>query len=121
VPEDVVHSGNADTPFQNPQLIIGRKVKLVAVTGYAMDCFLEQLFGVPRPGRFLPKFALHGRQMVSTPPPSFTKPVQDSVVIDGIEWKSVADVTADGEIKGGGQKTSRPFSPCGQGCCINLH
>jgi hypothetical protein len=77
------------------EMIIGRKVELVAVTGYAMDCFLEQLFGVPRPGRFLPKFALHGRQAASAPPPSSTKPDQDSVVIDGIEWKSLSDVTAD--------------------------
>jgi hypothetical protein len=74
---------------------IGRNVELVAVSGFAMDCFLEELFGVPRPGRFLPKFALHGRKDVSAPPPSPAKPVQDSVVIDGIEWKSLADVTAD--------------------------
>jgi hypothetical protein len=38
---------------------------------------------------------LHARQTASAPPPSSAKPDQDSVVIDGIEWKSVADVTAD--------------------------
>jgi hypothetical protein len=74
---------------------IGRKVELVAVSGYAIDCFLEEFFGVLRPGRFLPKIASHGRKDVSAPPPSPAKPVQDSIVINGIEWKSLADVTAD--------------------------
>ncbi len=68
------------------------------VSGYAVDCFLEKMFGIQRPGRFLPKY--------SRPKPSATAPlaVQEkkeasSIVIDGVEWKNLDHVTKDPEYE----------------------
>jgi len=76
---------------------LGQRIELVVVSGYAVDFFLEQMFGIQRPGRFLPKYsrmnppemapaALHGSSRESAP-----------VIIDGIEWKRLGEAAPDGE------------------------
>ena len=70
---------------------LGRKIELVTVSGYAVDFFLEQMFGIQRPGRFLPK---HSRlkTLVETPAVVIqTKQKTAQVVIDELEWKSLGD------------------------------
>ena len=72
---------------------LGRTVELITVSGYAVDCFLEQMFGVPRPGRFLTKYS-------RIEPPEITTSVVENeneapapIFINGVEWKSLSDVT----------------------------
>jgi hypothetical protein len=79
---------------------LGREIEPVAVSGYAIDCFLEQLFGIQRPGRFLSKYS-----MVKTPEKATiaaekinVEPAQ--IVIDGIEWKNLGEVTQCEESTG---------------------
>jgi len=74
---------------------LGRKIEPVAVSGYAIDIFLEQMFGIQRPGRFLPKYAGAG---ATEAPPVAAKACEKAapVIIDGVEWKSLGDVTRDG-------------------------
>lgn len=72
---------------------LGRTIEPVTVSGYAVDYFLEQMFGIQRPGRFLPKYA-----RVKTPEkapiiPENVSEAAAQIVIDGVEWKSLADVT----------------------------
>jgi hypothetical protein len=76
---------------------IGRNIDPVAVSGYAVDLFFEKIFGIQRPGRFLPKYS-----RVKTPEkaPIFAEKDNEEaaqVVIDGIEWKSLGDVTQNEE------------------------
>ncbi|MDR3581198.1 MAG: hypothetical protein P4L44_14650 [Oryzomonas sp.] len=72
---------------------LGRKIEPVAVSGYAIDIFLEQMFGIQRPGRFLPKYS--GVKPQAKTPTIATKVREKAapIVIDGIEWKSLGDVT----------------------------
>jgi hypothetical protein len=70
---------------------LGRTIEPVAVSGYAVDYFLEQMFGIQRPGRFLSNYA-----RVKTPEnaPAVTENVNEEaahVVIDGVEWKRLGD------------------------------
>lgn len=76
---------------------LGRKIELVAVSGYAIDFFLEKMFGIERPGRFLPKFA---RMKPPKSSPTVVEKVNEHktpIVIDGIEWKTLADATQEEE------------------------
>jgi len=85
------------SPKQQAELevFIGRKIEPVAVSGYAVDCFLEQVFGIQRPGRFLHKFS--GIKIPETKPITrerrSEKPAH--LVIDGVEWKSLGDLEHD--------------------------
>lgn len=74
---------------------LGRKIEPVAVSGYAIDIFLEQMFGIQRPGRFLPKYS--GAKPQEEAPAVAEKVIGKvaPIVIDGIEWKSLEDVTQD--------------------------
>jgi|GEM_PF-1195450 len=73
--------------------LLGQKFEPVAVSGYAIDVFLEQMFGIPRPGRFLPRHsgAKNREAAPAAPPRAGGEAVP--VVIDGIEWKSLGEVT----------------------------
>jgi hypothetical protein len=80
---------------------LGREIEPVAVTGYAIDFFLEQMFGIERPGRFLQKFS---RKKTPEEAPTVVEkvlgedaPIDAPFIIDGIEWKSLRDVTQDEE------------------------
>ena len=81
---------------------IGRKIELVAVSGYAVDCFLEQMFGIPRPGRFISQFSW-AKTLVEPPPvepPPFVNTIKGeatSIVIDGVEWKLLGEASQDEE------------------------
>jgi Type II secretion system (T2SS), protein E, N-terminal domain len=75
--------------------ILGRKIEQVAVSGYAIDCFLEKMFGIERPGRFLSKNA-----SMKTPKnaPAVVEKVNEQaapIVIDWMEWKTLVDVKRD--------------------------
>ncbi len=72
--------------------IVSRKIELLTVSGYAMDCFLEQMFGVPRPGRFLPKNSRH-KGPVEQPPVAIDKSEANQIVIDGVEWRPLGETT----------------------------
>lgn len=67
---------------------VGRRIEPVAVSGYAVDSFLEHIFGIQRPGRFLSKLS---RPTAATepPPPDATpsKGEGSPLIIDGMEWK----------------------------------
>jgi hypothetical protein len=74
---------------------LGRKIELVAVSGYAIDFFLEEMFGIERPGRFLPKY---GRKNTQNDVPAVVEKVHEQaapVVIDGIEWKTLDGIMQD--------------------------
>lgn len=74
---------------------LGRKIEPVAVSGYAIDIFLEQMFGIQRPGRFLPKYS-NMRPRREAPAAVEKVNGEDApLVIDGVEWKSLGDVTRD--------------------------
>lgn len=51
-----------------------KKVERVAVSGYAVDCFLEEMFGIQRPGRFLATFST--KNPSDEPPPVVTDKVE---------------------------------------------
>ncbi|MGD0585126.1 MAG: hypothetical protein ABSA86_05005 [Oryzomonas sp.] len=74
---------------------LGRRIEPVAVSGYAIDIFLEQMFGIQRPGRFLPKYS--GAKPQEEAPAVTTKGDGEAtpIVIDGVEWKSLGDVNQD--------------------------
>lgn len=74
---------------------LGHKIEMVAVSGYAIDFFLEKMFGIERPGRFLPKY---GRKNTRNDAPAVVEKVSGQaapVVIDGIEWKTLEGVMQD--------------------------
>jgi hypothetical protein len=76
---------------------LGQKMEPVVVSGYAVDSFLEQMFGIQRPGRFLPNYS-----RMKTPqkaPAVVEKLNQESapVIIDGMEWKQLGEAAQDGE------------------------
>ena len=64
---------------------VGRRIEQVTVSGYAIDFFLEQMFGTPRPGRFLPGHS--GTKHRGAAP----------VVGNGIEWKRPGGAPRAGE------------------------
>lgn len=90
------------TPQQRAEIEkhLGRKIELVAVSGYAVDTFLEQMFGILRPGRFLPHYSKLKRP--EEPPGIVEKHDHEAaqIVIDGIEWKRLGEVTQDDEYAG---------------------
>jgi len=76
---------------------LGRNIEPVAVSGYAIDYFLEKVFGIPRPGRFLKK---HSRTKTPKAVPTVAEKIAKEtapLVIDGTEWQSLADVTQSAE------------------------
>lgn len=86
------------------EMFLGQKIEPVTVSGYAVDFFLEQMFGIERPGRFLPKFSR--KKSPETAPVAAQEIIRESapIIIDGIEWKQLgegaqeeesAQVTAD--------------------------
>lgn len=85
------------TPRKQAEIerVLGRKVEAVAVSGYAIDSFLEQMFGIPRPGRFLPRHS--GVKLREAAPPAAPRVGGEAppVVIDGIEWKSLGEEPLD--------------------------
>lgn len=76
---------------------LNRQVEPVAVSGYAVDCFLEQMFGIPRPGRFLPRYSK--TKGTTEPAPVVTPPPREEtpLVINGVQWKDLGEVTQDDE------------------------
>jgi hypothetical protein len=74
---------------------LGRRIEPVAVSGYAIDIFFEQMFGIQRPGRFLPKYSGAKPQGEAPAVTAKVSGIAAPVVIDGIEWKSLGDVTQD--------------------------
>lgn len=77
---------------------LGRKIELVAVSGYAIDFFLENMFGIERPGRFLPKY---GRKKTLNNAPPVAEKVNEAaapIIIDGIEWKTLGGVMLDDDV-----------------------
>jgi hypothetical protein len=77
--------------------LLGQKIDPLVVSGYAVDSFLEHMFGIQRPGRFLSK-----QSRMKNPEKAHTvvEKVHEGtapVVIDGIEWKSLGDETQDDE------------------------
>lgn len=76
---------------------LNRSVEPVAVSGYAVDCFLEQMFGIPRPGRFLPRYS-RTKGVTEPVPVVATVTSQDTpLVINGVEWRHLGEVTQDDE------------------------
>lgn len=76
---------------------IGRKIEPMMVSGYAVDCFMEKVFGMPRPGRFLPRYS---RKKSSDSTPQISEAVkrdESSLVINGVEWKNLGEVTQGDE------------------------
>lgn len=76
---------------------LGRVIEPVVVSGYALDCFLEQMFGIPRPGRFLPKFSRSTGPVTQSPVAETAVAEATSVIINGVEWKDLGDVTQGAE------------------------
>ncbi len=76
---------------------IGRRIEPVAVSGYAVDCFLEQIFGIPRPGRFLSRFSKTKTVVEPSPGVRTVKEEATSIVIDGVEWKLLGEESQDEE------------------------
>lgn len=74
---------------------LGRRIEPVAVSGYAIDIFLEQMFGIQRPGRFLPKYSRPRPQGETSAVAAKGDGEATPIVIDGIEWKSLGDVNQD--------------------------
>ncbi|GFE62801.1 hypothetical protein [Geobacter sp. AOG2] len=73
------------------ELFLGRKIEPVAVSGYAIDLFFEQMFGIQRPGRFLPRYSdLKTREKTPATAPKADGKVPP-VIIDGIEWRRLGD------------------------------
>lgn len=77
---------------QELEKFIGRKIEPVVVSGYAMDLFLEQIFGIPRPGRFLPRFSKTAAVTPSEAVETISKET-GPVIINGVEWKDLGEVT----------------------------
>ncbi len=76
---------------------LNRPVEPVAVSGYAVDCFLEQIFGIARPGRFLPRYSKS--KGTTEPDPVVAPPPREEapLVINGVQWKGLGEVTQDDE------------------------
>lgn len=76
---------------------LNRPVEAVAVSGFAVDCFLEQMFGIPRPGRFLPRYLKATGVTEPVPAAEFAVREEVPLVINGVEWKHLGEVTQDDE------------------------
>ena len=77
--------------------LLGQNIEPVTVSGYAVDFFLEQMFGIERPGRFLPKFS---RKKTTEAAPAAAQEISREsapIIIDGIEWKRFGEAVQDGE------------------------
>ena len=81
------------------QRSIGKQIRLLVVSGYAMDMFLETTFGIPRPGRYLPKPERDLRPEVRMNKIEQSAPVNQDpdapVVVDGVVWRELGDVDHD--------------------------
>lgn len=77
--------------------LLGKKIEFVAVSGYAVDCFLEQMFGVQRPGRFVAQFPKARKQPAPRQGVGTVMEEATPVVIDGVAWKTLGEVTQDAE------------------------
>ena len=76
---------------------LGYKIELITVSSYAVDFFLEQMFGKQRPGRFLPKYSRINSPEETAAVVEQINQETPNIVIDGVEWKSLADVTNEAE------------------------
>ena len=72
---------------------LGRKIEPVAVSGYALDIFFEHMFGIQRPGRFLPKYPGASTREETPSAAAKTSEKAAPIIINGIEWKSLEEVT----------------------------
>ncbi len=94
-----------DNEFTPKKLIeleqfIGRKLSPVAVSGYAIDCFFEKMFGIKRPGRFIQNYSSkkkNGSEGHSASSANSSKREETSLIINGVEWQSLDAVTKDAE------------------------
>jgi hypothetical protein len=78
------------------EVFLGQKIEPVAVSGYAIDIFLEKYYGIQRPGRFLQKYSRRKTSEEATTVVEKVKKEEDApIIIDGIEWKCFGDVTLD--------------------------
>lgn len=92
-----IATDNELSPKKHKELeqLLGRPLEPVAVSGYAVDCFLEKMFGVPRPGRFLPKFSRERNAGAASAADASPTPAASPVVINGVEWKELGAVPVD--------------------------
>lgn len=92
------------------ELFLGRKIEPVAVSGYAIDLFFEQMFGIQRPGRFLPRYS--GTKVREQAPAAQPRATGEAppVVIDGVEWRPLGDV-----LQGAGEAAHGDGSTAPQG------
>ena len=89
--------------------ILGRKIELVAVTGYAVDCFLEKTFGIERPGRFLSKNAIMKTQKKAPAVVEKSNEQTAPIVINWMEWKTLVDTKQDEMSARGRNDISNPL------------
>jgi Type II secretion system (T2SS), protein E, N-terminal domain len=89
--------------------ILGRKIELVAVTGYAVDCFLEKTFGIERPGRFLSKNAIMKTPKKAPAVVEKSNEQTAPIVINWMEWKTLVDTKQDEMSARGRNDISNPL------------
>jgi len=89
--------------------LLGHSIEPVAVSGYAVDSFLEQMFGIERPGRFLPKFFRAKTKEVV--PAAAVESSQEAapVIIDGMEWKQLGEAAHDEDARVSGDDFDAGF------------
>ena len=75
--------------------ILGREIEQVAVSGYALDCFLENIFGMERPGRVLSKNASMKIPKNAPAVVEKTNGQTAPIIINWMEWKTLVDVKQD--------------------------
>jgi Type II secretion system (T2SS), protein E, N-terminal domain len=86
---DQVFSQNKQIEIED---LLKQKIDLVAVSGYALDCFLENVFGTERPGRFLSRFRKKTTKTASTVVEKASEQAAP-IIIDGIKWETLDKVT----------------------------